>query len=89
MYQTTIDDFLEGEVNQSFVPKLISNETEMGFHWIRITKGCVPVQFNQFVELEDNDGFDEIYVNTKLRNKIIEAFDGDVVKRSIEGGNQH
>jgi len=87
MYQTTIDDFLTLEVNQSFVPELISCETSAGFHWIRITQGCVPSQFTQFVEIEDNDGFADIHVTTRLRDKIIDGFSGKIVKR--EGGNQH
>lgn len=77
MEQMTIDDFLQNDLNRT--PELIAiNMSRIGFHWIRITKGFVPIEFKRFVDMEDNCGYSDIHVGTDLRDKIISAFKGEV-----------
>ena len=81
MEQLTIDFYLE---EQPVVkPELISfNESSVGFHWVRITKGFVPGEFKRLVYMEDNNGYSQIHTGTKLRDQIIQVFtsqfDGEV-----------
>jgi hypothetical protein len=72
MKQLTIDDFL---IDEEVKPELISfNMSWIGFHWIRITKGFVPREFQRLIDNEDNLGFTEIHTGTMLRDQIIAAF---------------
>jgi len=70
--QMTLDELM--------MPELILCSLSEGYHWIRITQGCTPVEFIECVQFK-MDGYDYIYENTPLKDEIISAFEGTV--RSI------
>jgi hypothetical protein len=75
LYQSTIDDFIE---NNDFVPELIAREISPMSHWIRITKGCVPEEFQKFIDLEDNDGYSDLHLAPSLKERLLLEFQGKI-----------
>jgi hypothetical protein len=75
LYQSTIDDFIE---NIDFTPELIAQEISPMSHWIRITKGCVPEEFQKFIDLEDNEGYSDLHLAPSLKERLLLEFQGKI-----------
>lgn len=69
MDQMNFDSYMDGK------KELIHCELGSDFHWIRITSGHTPSKVRREVQFI-LDGYDFLYVNRILKDKIKSSFDG-------------
>lgn len=75
MTQITMDDLLDMSTENS--PELICCSLSEGFHWLKITSGLTPSDFTKHIDFK-LDGYDQLYINTSLKDEIVSVFDGQV-----------
>lgn len=73
MRQITIDEFVEVESPK----RLILCSMTKHFHWIRISKGDVPENFQEKVSFTLRE-FDYLYLRTQDKEDLLGVFEGSI-----------